>query len=184
MNVSSPKCNRLGRRNQLKRKDCKPGQSIFPTAGESPSGINKADDVGVKGTVDGIQNGHFCQSQVGEEQHAAHDEICNIVLGSVVKSMRRFRTFSYSLDGMISFDLNSTIVGLLTNNQSRRTTLAKGATRTNKETSTDSTSDGNHLHVSVLQATMQLVLLRRRAAMLLIMRVGDCGLILDFFQRR
>lgn len=75
MDVSAPELNCLGRSDQLKGKNCKPGQSVFPTTSKAPRGIDEADNVGVKGTVDGVQNSHFCEGEVGAEQHDTDDEI-------------------------------------------------------------------------------------------------------------
>lgn len=71
---------------------------------------------------------------------------------------------------------------LLTNYQRSGTTLVEGTTRTDKQTSTDSTSDGNHLHVSVLQVALELALAVSRAD-LLIVRHRDGGLVLHLLVR-
>jgi hypothetical protein len=75
VDVSAPELNRLGRSDQLEWENCEPGQSVFPTTGKTPRGIDEADNVGVKGTVDGVKNSHLCEGEVGAEQHDTDDEI-------------------------------------------------------------------------------------------------------------
>lgn len=60
----------------------------------------------------------------------------------------------------------------------------EGTTRTDEETSTDGTANGNHLHVAVLQVTLEVTLLMGRAYFLIVRLRGDIHLLLELLCRR
>lgn len=85
VDVSAPELDGLGGRDQLEGQDSEPRQSIFPTAGETPGRIDEADDVSVEGTIDWVQDSHFGQTHVGEQQHDTGDKIWLFVLVVLVR---------------------------------------------------------------------------------------------------
>ena len=170
MDISSPKLNSSRRSNQFEGKNCKPGKGIFPTTGESPRRVNEANNVCIKGTVDRVQDRHFCKSKVCTQQHDTNDEVY-----IVSDRSGRSREGSYILQHVSIRQSIETQRGN-TNDKRCWTTLVKSTSRTDKKTSSDSTTDSNHLHVSVLQMTLKLAF-----AELFIVRDFDGCFVFDGF---
>lgn len=73
---------------------------------------------------------------------------------------------------------------VITDNKRCWTSLVKSTSRSDEKTCSDGSSDSNHLHVSVLQMTLELTFTIGRAE-LFIVRGRDGGFVLDFiFVRR
>jgi hypothetical protein len=161
VDIITPKrdCFRGG--NQFERQDSEPRKSIFPTTGEAPGLVDEADNVSVEGTVDGVEDGHLGESQGGEQQHETDDDIW-------IQESVHFRLLA---SGVKRAKLTS-------NDQRSGTTLVKGTTRTDEETCTDGTADGNHLHVAVAQVTLEVTLLVGRADFLIVRLGVDGGSVL------
>lgn len=61
--------------NEFEGQDGKPGNSVIPAHSKAPGRIEEADDIGIEGTVDGVEDRQFGQGLHGEQQHDTDDHV-------------------------------------------------------------------------------------------------------------
>lgn len=141
--VGIPIRNRNTTDGQLKRKNGSPLKNIVPAHGETPGRIDETSRVCVERTRDGIHDGEFTESIHDVEHHDTDDEEIN---------EERTRALQFSIALAKPNTLESARNGAV----KRTYTSAESTTRTDEETSTNGTTNGNHVQMASLHGTLKL----------------------------